>query len=77
MSPKFNKDDTIIVKEYSKYEDGQIVAITNEKNDILIGKLKNEDSFIILQPINTNYTPITFTKEKMKFLGKVIEVRYY
>ena len=77
MSPKFNKDDTIIVKEYSKYEDGQIVAITNEKNDILIGKLKNEDSFIILQPINTNYTPITFTKEKMKFLGKIIEVRYY
>ena len=76
MFPRFEKNDIIILQEHEKYEDGQFVAIVDEKYNILVGKLKYEKNFIILQPINLNYTPIIVANGKFKFLGEVIETRY-
>ena len=76
MSPKFDKDDIIILKEHKEYKDEQFIAIVDESNNILVGKLKFEKDFIILQPINLSYAPIVIPNGKFKFLGEIIETRY-
>lgn len=76
MYPRFATNDFIILRENEKYETGQFVAIVDEKRKIFLGKLKCEKNFIILQPINSNYSPLLFSNGSFEFLGEIIETRY-
>lgn len=76
MTPRFDKDDIIITKQCENYITGQYVALTNEDNHILIGKLQLENNIVLLQPLNLKYTPIVLNQQSCKFIGKVVEVRY-
>ena len=76
MNPRFEENNILILKQNETYQSGQYVAIIDEKENIFIGKLNNENDLIILQPLNLEYTPIILQKDKCKFIGEVIEVKY-
>lgn len=76
MSPRFEKDDIVIARQCENYTTGQYVAVVNENNNILIGKLQLENDLMVLQPLNINYAPIILNKNTCRFIGKIIEVRY-
>lgn len=76
MCPRFDKNDIVIVKQYNEYNTGDYIAISSENEKISIGKLKLENEFVVLQPLNTSYTPNIFIKKNCKIIGKIIETRY-
>lgn len=76
MYPKFEKRNIIVAVEENTYSNGDdvIISINNEKP--IIRKIMYKDNLIILQTYNdTNKTEI-YSKDEIKILGKIIEIRY-
>lgn len=76
MSPKYEKGNTIVVMEDTKYLSGDDVLVSISNNTPIIRKIAFKDNLIILQTYNdTNKTEI-YSKDEIKILGKIIEIRY-
>ena len=76
MSPKYEKGNTIVVMEDAKYLSGDDVLVSIRNNTPIIRKIAFKDNLIILQTYNdTNKTEI-YSKDEIKILGKIIEIRY-
>ena len=76
MSPKYEKGNTIVVMEDTKYLSGDDVLVSIRNNTPIIRKIAFKDDLVILQTYNdTNKTEI-YSKDEIKILGKIIEVRY-
>lgn len=76
MSPKYEKGNTIVVLEDTKYLSGDDVLVSISNNTPIIRKIAFKDNLIILQTYNdTNKTEI-YSKDEIKILGKIIEIRY-
>ena len=66
MSPALIEDDIVIIKKQNDFENGDIVVAIINGDEATIKKGKKSDSSILLQPLNTAYEPLIFTKEEMK-----------
>lgn len=72
MSPVLIEDDIVIIKKQDDFENGDIVVALVNGNEATIKKGKKSDNSILLQPLNTNYEPLIFTKEEMKTIPVTI-----
>lgn len=72
MSPILIEDDIVIIKKQNDFENGDIVVAIINGNEATIKKGKKSDNSILLQPLNTNYEPLIFTKEEMKTIPVTI-----
>ena len=76
MSPRYEKGNTIVVMEDTEYLNGDDVLISINNEIPIIRKIAFKDDLVILQTYNdTNKTEI-YSKDEIKILGKIIEVRY-
>lgn len=76
MSPRYEKGNTIVVMEDTEYLNGDDVLISINNEIPIIRKIAFKDDIVILQTYNdTNKTEI-YSKDEIKILGKIIEVRY-
>lgn len=76
MYPKFAKGNIIIVLEDEEYSNGDDVLISINNGTPIIRKIMYKNNFVILQTyFDTNNTEI-YSKEDVKILGRIIEVRY-
>lgn len=66
MSPVLIEDDIVIIKKQDDFENGDIVFALINGDEATIKKGKKSDNSILLQPLNTNYEPLIFTKDEMK-----------
>lgn len=66
MFPVLVENDIVIIKKQSDFETGDIVVAIINGNEATIKKGKKSDNSILLQPLNTAYEPLIFTKEEMK-----------
>ena len=66
MFPVLVENDTVIIKKQDDFENGDIVVALINGDEATIKKGKKSDNSILLQPLNTNYEPLIFTKEEMK-----------
>lgn len=66
MFPVLIENDVVIIKKQSDFETGDIVVAIINGNEATIKKGKKSDNNILLQPLNTAYEPLIFTKEEMK-----------
>ena len=73
MSPVLIEDDTVIIKKQNDFENGDIVVaiINGDEATIKKGK-KSFHQVLLLQPLNSNYEPLIFTKEEMKTIPVTI-----
>ncbi|MCI8641513.1 MAG: helix-turn-helix domain-containing protein [Clostridia bacterium] len=65
MSPILIEDDIVIIKKQDDFENGDIVVAIINGDEATIKKGKKNDNSILLQPLNTNYEPLIFTKEEL------------
>lgn len=72
MSPVLIEDDTVIIKKQNDFENGDIVVAIINGDEATIKKGKKSDNSILLQPLNSNYEPLIFTKEEMKTIPVTI-----
>ena len=66
MFPVLIEDDIVIVKKQDDFENGDIVVALINGDEATVKKGKKSDNSILLQPLNTNYEPLIFTKEEME-----------
>ena len=66
MAPTFIENDTVIVRKQDDFESGNIVVALINGDEATIKKAKKSENSILLQPLNTSYEPLIFTKEEMK-----------
>lgn len=75
MSPVLIEDDIVIVRKQDDFENGNIVVALINGNEATVKKGKKNENSILLQPLNTNYEPLIFTKEEMETIPvKIIGV---
>lgn len=66
MFPVLIEDDIVIVRKQNNFETGDIVVALINGDEATVKKGKKSDNSILLQPLNTNYEPLIFTKEEME-----------
>ena len=66
MFPILIEDDIVVIRKQDDFETGDIVVAIINGDEATIKKGKKSESSILLQPFNTNYEPLIFTKEEMK-----------
>lgn len=66
MFPVLIEDDIVIVRKQNDFETGDIVVALINGDEATVKKGKKSDNSILLQPLNTNYEPLIFTKEEME-----------
>ena len=72
MYPVLVEDDIVIVKKQEDFENGDIVVAIVNGDEATIKKGKKTENSILLQPLNTSYEPLIFTKEEMKTIPVTI-----
>ena len=80
MSPNYLDNDIIIVKKQEDCESGQDCVVAVNGYDATFKRVIKKENFIILQPLNTSYEPITYTNKEIeelpvRILGVAVEIR--
>lgn len=72
MFPVLMEDDIVIVKKQNDFENGDIVVALINGDEATIKKGKKSENSILLQPLNTSYEPLIFTRDEMKTIPVLI-----
>lgn len=80
MLPEFKEGDTIVLKQQTSCDSGQFAAVSINKTEVTLKKVRRQATGITLQPLNLDYDIIYFTNKEIKelpvtILGVVVEVR--
>ena len=76
MSPRINSGDMVIISPNSPIHTRSIAAVAiNNEEKTLKRVIFLDNSKVLLQPENEKYNPIVLNKNKVKFIGRVIERR--
>jgi repressor LexA len=73
MSPKIEDGDIVVVSPQQEVRSGDICVIRVNDEDVL-KKIKIEEQYIHLIPLNPNFEPVTVRKRDIAFVWKVIRV---
>lgn len=73
MSPMIEDGDIVVVSPQQEVRSGDICVIRVNDEDVL-KKIKIDDEFVHLIPINTSFEPISVRKRDVMFLWKVVRV---
>ncbi|MBI5020604.1 MAG: helix-turn-helix domain-containing protein [Ignavibacteriales bacterium] len=73
MFPMIEDGDIVVVSPQQEVRSGDICVIRVNDEDVL-KKIKIDDDFVHLIPINTSFEPISVRKRDVTFLWKVVRV---
>ncbi len=73
MSPRIEHDDIVVVSPRHEPKNGDICVVRANGEDTL-KRVKYEDGFVQLIPLNTSYEPIILKKKEVDFIWKVVKV---
>lgn len=80
MFPEYLDGDTLILQKVDDCESGDDCVVTINGSDGTFKRVIKNENGIILQPLNTTYTPLVFTNQQIsdlpvKILGVCVEIR--
>ncbi len=80
MYPEYLNGDIIILEKVADAESGSDCVVMVNGNEGTFKRIYKTESGLILQPLNSSYEPLNFTKEDLerlpvKIIGKVVELR--
>lgn len=80
MKPDINNGDTVIVKQQSTANNGEVVIALVNGDDATCKKFEKLDNGIMLISNNSEYSPMYFSNEEVitkpvVIIGKVVELR--
>lgn len=80
MEPDYLDGDVLILEKVDNCESGDDCVIMVNGNDGTFKRVFKNENGIILQPLNSTYSPMVYTNEQIeklpvKIIGKVVELR--
>ena len=80
MEPRMYEGDIVIVRVQSSVEHGEVAVVMVDGSEATVKKVQFLSNGILLQPFNSSYEPIFYSKEEVEKLpvrifGKVVECR--
>ena len=80
MEPRMYEGDVVIVRVQSTVEHGEVAVVMVDGSEATVKKVQFLSNGILLQPFNSSYEPIFYSKEEVEKLpvrifGKVVECR--
>ena len=80
MFPEYLDGDTLILEKVDDVENGQDAVVMVNGDDGTFKRVFKNEQGIILQPLNSSYSPMIYTNDQIeslpvKIIGKVIELR--
>lgn len=73
MSPMIEDGDIVVVSPQQEVRNGDISVIRINEEDVL-KKIKMDDEFVHLIPINNSFEPVSVRKRDVTFIWKVVRV---
>ena len=73
MSPKIEDGDIVVISPQQEVRSGDICVVRVNDEDVL-KKVKIDEHYIHLIPLNPNFEPVTVRKRDVAFVWKVIRV---
>ncbi len=73
MSPKIEDGDIVVVSPQQEVRNGDICVVRVNDEDVL-KKIKIDEHYVHLIPLNTSFEPITVRKRDVMFVWKVVRV---
>ena len=73
MSPKIEDGDIVVVSPRHEVRSGDICVVRVNDEDVL-KKIKIDEQYIHLIPLNPVFEPVTVRKRDITFIGKVVKV---
>jgi len=73
MSPKIEDGDIVVVSPRQEVRNGDICVVRVNDEDVL-KKIKIDENYVHLIPLNTNFEPVTVRKRDVMFVWKVVRV---
>ena len=73
MSPKIENGDIVVISPQREVKTGDICVVRINDEDTL-KKVKIEESYVHLIPLNTSFEPVTVRKRDIAFVWKVVRV---
>ncbi|MBI4546672.1 MAG: helix-turn-helix transcriptional regulator [Ignavibacteriae bacterium] len=73
MSPKIEDGDIVVISPKQEVRSGDICVVRVNDEDVL-KKVKFDDNYVHLIPLNSNFDPITIRKRDVTFMWKVVRV---
>ncbi len=67
--------DTVIVRQQSTAEDGEIVVALLDDNEATVKRFQRDGDQARLEPMNQRYSPLVVKGERLRIQGKVIGLR--
>lgn len=73
MSPRIEDSDIVVISPYQDVRSGDICVVRVNDEDVL-KKVKIDEKYVHLIPLNTDFEPVTVRKRDVTFMGKVVRV---
>ena len=73
MSPKIEDGDIVVISPQQDVRSGDICVVRVNDEDVL-KKIKIDDHYVHLIPLNTDFEPLSVRKKDISFMGKVVKV---
>lgn len=75
MSPMLEKGWIVYVCPNHCYENGDLVVVALNNDEVMIKKLRKKDDMLVLQSINPSYEPLVLVPEGFRFIHKVCLIK--
>ncbi|MCK8823990.1 LexA family protein [Fuchsiella alkaliacetigena] len=78
MNNRIQKDDLVLVRKQSEFEDGDmLIVIPTKSNKAIVRRVYSiNNNNLILQTDNPEYKPLVLKQNEVEIIGKAIEVRF-
>lgn len=75
MSPMLKKGWIVYVCPNHCYENGGLVVVALNNDEVMIKKLRKKDDILVLQSINPSYEPLVLVPDGFRFTHKVCIIK--
>lgn len=76
MKPMLKEGCIIVVSPETEVHNGDIAVVRDIQDNVKVKVITFKKDQIILGSFNPNYSPETFKKEEIKFIHKVVQIRF-
>jgi len=69
-----HENDLVLIRQQAKVETGDIAAVMIDNENATLKRVYFHDNSVLLQSENSKYKPMNINNERVKIIGKAIEV---
>lgn len=76
MEPTLKEGSIIIVSPQAEVHSSDVVVVRDFKNNVRVKRVHFMDGVVLFSSHNVKYEPLMYEREKIKFIHKVVQIRF-